>query len=152
MDCAKLDAAIAKLNIANVRMDTMMRADAEFNEADHPRDESGKFGSSAEMASAVKAPDHTDTRGNNVSYVKFVPHAEAHKELTKAGFKRSTNKNQMKSDKMGRSAASVSSKVQESSYDHPGGHSARVKTQTPKYGDQGPTTYYNLTHTKPDNI
>ena len=48
---ARVDAMVAATDALVKRLDAVARKDAEFNEADHPRDEDGKFGSGGGSAS-----------------------------------------------------------------------------------------------------
>lgn len=111
-------------------------------------------GHSAEMAEAIKAPAHAskfDTGGphggGSISYYQSnLPHNEAHKNLSGAGFQKESSKGSTERTKLGRSTAYSSSKVQNSSYSHPEGHSATLKTKTDKYGENAgkPGSHVNV--------
>jgi hypothetical protein len=139
--------------------------DEEFKESEHPREEEGKFtsaGGTAKLAAAIKAPAHATLHegggkhgGGTIDFMARHSHTEAHKHLTGAGFRRAAAKHGTEHTKLGKSTAYSSEKVQHSSYSHPEGHEAEIKTKTPKsYGFAGenvepPSTYYSI-NTKKD--
>lgn len=107
--------------------------------------------SAKELGASVNAPSHATVHetggphgGGSVSYAKRASHQDVHKEMTKGGFQRSANKRGTNTSKLGRSTAYTSSKVENSSYTHPHGHTATTKTNTPKYGSDGPMTYVDI--------
>ena len=123
---------------------------AEDSETKHDP-KTGQFTSSAEMASAVKAPARTQVHetgsahgGGGFGWSELATHADMHKRISGAGFKRESAKQGTTSHKMGRSAARYSVKEQRSSYSHPEGHTASVKTTFRKYGDEGPRSYVEV--------
>ena len=78
------------------------------------------------------------------SWAQSIPHEDAHQFMIGAGFKRTASKHGINRVKMGRSQAYSSSKVQNSEYNHPEGYIGSTKTNTPKYGESGPMTYFNI--------
>lgn len=125
--------------------------DAEFNEGDHPRDH-GKFSIAKAIGANPDTPITYGVGGEHGGGIVFHgashDHVTAHKVMTAAGFKRTAAKRGTMSTKLGRSEAHTSSKVQNSSYAHPEGHTATVKTTTPKYGGSKPFSHYQV-HVKP---
>ena len=104
-----------------------------------------------ELAAAIGAPSHASVHegggshgGGTVSWSEAKSHADAHAALLRAGFMRDTLKSATDRQKMGRSTAYTSSKVKESTYTHPAGHTASVKTSTAKYGDIATRSYVNI--------
>ena len=144
---AKIDAVAARVDAVRARMDA-------FDEGSHPRAPDGKFGSgrAGTLATKLKAPIYTTVHesggkhgGGTVGWAETITHGDAHKNMIGAGFKKSVRStNNTVHTKMGRSAAYSQSKVQKSEYEHPEGHTGSVKTSTPKYGSQEPSSHFDI--------
>lgn len=122
----------------------------DFKESDHPRSDSGQFGA-ANIAKAIGAPAHANIHesggehgGGTIGWAESHEHSIANKRMKQGGFIKTTSKGRTVSTKLGRSTAYTSAKEQRSDYSHPSGHTATVRTNTPKYGGTGPKTYYNI--------
>jgi uncharacterized protein len=128
--------------------------DADFEEGDHPRDDTGKFslsGSAATTAGKLKMPSHARVTsggthgGGQASYREPHSHKDAHARMTQAGFKREDKSGATEKIKHGKSTAHSSTKTEESNYSHPEGHTAKVRTKTNKQiGTGEPGSYYDI--------
>jgi hypothetical protein len=115
--------------------------DEDFDESAHPR-KGGKFASAAVKVGAPSSA--SKLHGGGLSWATGATHAEGHKQLLKGGFVKQSSKTGTNRQKMGRSEAHSSSKEQRSSYGHPEGHRAELKTSTQKYSSNGPTSYFTI--------
>jgi hypothetical protein len=104
------------------------------------------------LAASLNAPSHATIHENggkfghgSIGWAESQhPHADAHKRMLNAGFKRESSKIHTQRQKAGRSAAMHSSRVQESTYSHPSGHEGEVKTNTNRWSERGPVSYFQI--------